>query len=361
MRKIDGPWAVGNAFVDYDAVTNPNGTVYTADYGNDVQDELVGIQDEFSIAEAAGTNKYVLAAIKGIAIKLGKQLGEMFYMDSVKLPAEFDKDNPEDFFPGLCLDTIDSYTDISSTNWPDLVAHLRAKALTYNEGISGQKSTFSVTDWDITSNVATLTFANTTAENAILDALSEDNLVHGSYANWRSITLSGAIGDISAGEYALTDVDPLTRTVSFAFVAGNNSGSGSFTSSFYTNRVPGSATTARVYEATGRTLVSANGSDSDYINGLRKRDAMQRITGSLDGAGAANRGAFTDGTETGVFVSLSTGKFSSPGASTGAIDELGFDSSLSTSPNTAKTDDAETRAKSAIGHIYLWGQEYLVP
>jgi hypothetical protein len=339
MRKIDGPGAVSNEFVDYDAVTNPNGTVYTADYGNDVQDELVGIQDEFSIAEAAGTNKYVLASIKGIAIKLGKQLGEMFYLDSVKTPVAFDKDSPETFFPGLCLDTIDTSTDISSTNWPDLVTHLRARALTYNEGISGQKSTFDVTDWAIVSNVATLTFANTTAENAILDALSEDNLVHGSYSNWRSITLGSAIGSIDAGEYALTDVDPLTRTVKFAFTAADGGASGTFTANFYTNRVSGSTTTARVYEATGRTLVSAN--DGEAINGLRRRDRFQ---------GHYHR-ALTDSS------------FAAGGTAAAKASGLGSSASVVTAPITDGANDdprtgKTTDPRSAVGHIYLWGQSY---
>jgi len=113
MRKIDGPGAVANAFVDYDSVTNPNGTVYTADYGNDIQEELVAVQDEFSIAEAAGTNGYILAAIKGVAIGFGKHVGELFFLDTVKDPTAFDKDDPETFFPAKCLDAIEGYEDIS--------------------------------------------------------------------------------------------------------------------------------------------------------------------------------------------------------------------------------------------------------
>ena len=348
MRKIDGPGAVANAFVDYDAILNPSGTVHTADWGNDTQDELIGIQDEFGIAEAAGTNKYVLAAIKGIAIKFGKQLGEMFYLDNVTLPTEFDKDNPETFFPGLCLDTIDVSTDIAVANWPDLVPHLRAKGLTYNEGITGSKSSFDVTDWAIVSNVATLTFANTTAENAILDALSEDNLVHASYSNWRSITLAGAIGDISAGEYALTDVDPLLRTVSFAFSSGDNSGSGAFTSNFYTNRIEGSATTARVYEATGRTLVSAN--DGENISGLRRRDRFQGHWHDVEnnaGNGLQIVGEQAAGANSTIEAS-------------GVHDYLAREAQTDTVNGTQRTG-ITTDPRSAVGHLYIHGKSYLVP
>lgn len=279
-------------------------------------------------------------------IELSKQIGEYFYLDSLKLPSDI-SGGYKTYFPGLCLDTIDGSTDISSTNWPDLVTHLRAKGLTYNEGILGQKSAFDVTDWAIVSNVATLTFANTTAENAILDALSEDNLVHGSYSNWRSITLGTAIGDISAGEYALTDVDPLTRKVTFAFVAGNNSGSGAFTSNFYTNRVSGSATTARVYEATGRTLVSAN--DGENISGLRRRDRGQgwELTGNVrTDVGSGGNRWITAAPGGGTVTTIAPDSNMVPGTD-----------GVNGTPRTGPTTDP----RSAVGHIYLWGKEYLVP
>jgi len=64
MRSIDGPGAVSNRFVDYDAITNPNGTVYTADFGNDVQDEIIGIQELADLTESAGTNLQLLEGLK---------------------------------------------------------------------------------------------------------------------------------------------------------------------------------------------------------------------------------------------------------------------------------------------------------
>jgi len=359
MRKIAGPGAVGGTFVDYDAITNPNGTVMTANWANDAQNELIGIQDYASIPEAAGTSEYVLAAVKKLSLDYGKHIGEMYFLDSLKTPTAFDKDNPDTYFNGKCLDAIDGYEDVAVANWPDLVPHLRAKSLTYNEGISGQKSAFDVTNWNITSNVATLTFANSTAEIAILTALLEDNLVHGSYTNWRSITLAGAIGDISAGEYAITAIDTSLRTIKFAFASGNNSGSGSFTANFYTNRIPGSTTTARVYEATGETLIGANYTDGDYINGLRKRDAMQRIEGNLitidPTFGPVRPGSTVDG----VFSIGSTVYANSPGATSSSGRGLGFDSSLSTSPNPAKTTDTHTRPNANVGHLYIHGRSYV--
>lgn len=358
MRKIAGPGHVGNAFVDYDAVTNPDGTVYTADWGNDTQNELVGIQDEFSIAEAAGTNKYVLAAIKGIAIGYGKQIGELFFLDTQKDPDEFDKDSPEDFFPGKCLSTIEDYNDIAVANWAELVPHLRAKAFKYFEGITGETSAFSVVNWAIAANVATLTFSGAAA-TAMLAALAEDVLVHGSYTHWRSVTLAGAIGDITAGEYAITAVDAAGLTITFAFTAGNNSGAVTATCNFYQHRVPGSTTTARLMQSTGRNLISANDGNGKYIAGLRIRDAMQRITGSASYYTTTHGWFRSEAVVSGVFKKGSTGRTDTAGPlSTTTGYDWEFDNSGSTSPNTAKTDDDETRGPGVAGHLFIWGRSY---
>lgn len=359
MRKIAGPGAVGNAFVDYDAATNPNGTVHTADWGNDVQDELIALQDEFSIAEAAGSNAYILAAIKGAAIGFGKHVGELFFLDTVKDAVEFDKDDPETFFPAKCLDAVEGYEDLDVTNWPDLVPHLRAKVLTYFDGITGEKSSLDVTGWAIASNVATLTFANTTAENAILAALTEDQLIHGSYSNWRSITLPSAIGDITAGEYAITDVDAASRTIDFAFTASNNSGSGSFTVNFYENRIPGSTTTARLYEATARTLVSANDADGEEIAGLRRRDRFQAFQigaeisattyyGLLAGSGSQCDSSASPGNAVPRYRSAEQGN---------AAMLIAQDDGTNGTPRTGATTDP----RMLVAHVYIHGRSYLVP
>ncbi len=347
MRKIAGPGHVGNAFVDYDPPGTPTGTYVMADWGNDVQDELRGLEDEFSIAEAAGTNKYVLAAIKGLAIAHGKQLGELFFLPKYKAPAAFDKDNPENFFPGLCLDIGDQ--DLSVANWPDLVPELRTLRLTYNEGIGGEKYQFDVTDWAIVSNVATLTFDNVTPELAMLAALADDNLVHGDYASWRSITLPSAIGDISAGEYAITDVDPSTRKVSFAFTAGDNSGSGTWVVSFYQHRIPGSSTTARVYERPAGVLVAANDADGECIAGMRRRDRGQGHWHEELWAGGSHYKAvasvFTAGTMSGLR------------SDEGTVLEIKNPSTdgVNGTPRTGKTSDP----RALVGHLFMWGRKFV--
>lgn len=357
MRKISAPGNVSGTFVDYDASTNPDGTQISAQWLNDVQAELIAVQTDQSIAEAAGSNGYILAAIKGIAIQLSKQVGEIFHLNSVKDPAEFDKDDPESFFPALCLSSIEDYTDISISNWPDLVTNLRARVLTYMEGKSGAKSSFDVTAWAVTSSIATLTLADTDAENAILAALSEDNLVHGSFSNWRSITLGSAIGNISAGEYAITDVDTTTRTVKF--IASISDGSGSVTANimFYLNRIPGSTTTVRVYEDSNRALMSAGDDDGTYISGLRSRDAMQEFTGGFSfGSQMANIQAVN-----GVFGRNQINQLMPQQASSVALGMNGitFNNANSISPKVAKTDENKTRPAANATHRYIWAGTYV--
>jgi len=358
MRKIAGPGHVNNEFKDYDPINNPTGTYIMADWANDVQRELIGIQDELSIPEADGSNKYILAAIKGLVIRHSKQLGELFYLNKYRAPAAFDKDNPEAFFPGLCLDKGDQV--ISSANWPDLVPELRTIRLTYREGTGSADYQFDVTNWAIVSNVATLTFANNDAENKILAALAEDNLVHGGYNSWRSITLPSAIGDITAGEYAITNLDPAARTVSFAFTAGDNSGSGSWTAEFYAHRIPGSSTTARVYERPAGVLVAANDADGECIAGLRRRDRGQGHGHIFDGSNTTVDETITGGDikvstgggGTNRVVNISDGNTSLTG--TMSIDEPDTDGTNG-EPRTGKTTDPRAQ----VGHLYMWGKTYL--
>jgi hypothetical protein len=363
MRKIAGPGHVSNRYVDYDPVTNPDGTVITADFQNDVQDELIGIQDEFSIAEAAGTNEYVKASIIGMAIKYGKQLGELVFLPKYKAPAAFDKDNPTVFFPAVCLSDIETYRDISVANYPDLVPELRSIPAYYERNKTGEKYQFDVTNWAISSNVATLTFANTTAENEILAALSADNLVHGSYTNWQTITLASAIGDISSGDYAITDVDTLARTISFAFTASNNSGSVTATASFYRHRVAGSTTTARLFQISEDALMSVG---NDRVSMFRQLDQMQRITGYLESVSnnASLLGMFGTASPSvsGAFsLNGTTQNINTIAGASAAAGQRGLDFDSADSPNarTSATTDGQTQPKNTAAHIFMWAQSYV--
>ena len=275
------------------------------------------------------------------SIKYNKPLGELFFLDSYKAASELQGADPGTFFPAICLDAINSYLDIDEANWPDLVAHLRSKKLSYMEGKAAEKSAFSVTNWAISSNIVTLTLANTTAEIAILEALGEDFLVHGSYSNWRTVTLGADIGPITAGDYAITELDTAARMVKFAFSGADASGAVTSVVSFYSNRVPDNATTCRVFEASARTLVSSSESN---VAGLRKRDAVQRTTGSLGKLMISSSDQEADGVFSGSVVD-SEGIIAQ-GSSGDLYFPAKFDNANSTYPNPAKTDDSQTRSKS---------------
>jgi hypothetical protein len=75
MHRIDGPGAtVDNRFTDGDPVAGIQATMVTDDWANDVQEEIVSVLSDQSIAPVKGTQNQLLAAIKGIAGKLATEL-----------------------------------------------------------------------------------------------------------------------------------------------------------------------------------------------------------------------------------------------------------------------------------------------
>ena len=63
MRKTDAPGSVSNEFVDYDEATSTPGTVVEADWLNDVQDELIGVQARGGYSDAPGSSEQVAEVI----------------------------------------------------------------------------------------------------------------------------------------------------------------------------------------------------------------------------------------------------------------------------------------------------------
>ncbi len=128
-----------------------------------------------------------------------------------------------------------------------------------------------------------MTFANTTACQKIIDALVEDNLVHGSFTNWMTGTLLQTISGISANStLAITSISSASRTISFTCTATNSSGSLSGVKiRFYKHRLPditpGTTITNQVRHFTvqGRGFISVMDTDSEWIGGLRRRDRFQ--------------------------------------------------------------------------------------
>jgi hypothetical protein len=350
MRKIAGPGHVSNEFADYDAITNPLGTFVTAAWGNDVQNELVGIQDEMGIAEAAGSNKYILAAIRGIATEAAFFPGSLHHIAGVKKsPAGFDKDSPGSYFPAICLDPIETSLDIDAAHWPLLVPVLRAAKMIYLEGLAGESADYELTGWAVTGGTATLTLANNAANNQLLAVIAEHFLA---IADYPVVYLPRAISAIDAGDYRITGADPVAREIEFATAAGNGSGATSERAQIFPHRIPGSATQARIYGARGMALMSA-GWGGHMAGGLR-RSYMQQITGELS----------TEGAHT-PFVSVSSSGAlrSKSKASTGYSGASGVNRPATITLDSADSPGArtgpETEPRSLTAHLYLGGGRYV--
>jgi len=333
MRKINGPGNVGNQFVDYDPINNPQGTVVTSDFMNDVQDELIAIQSDASIAESAGSNAQILKLIKFNAIKYSKNIGEFFYLEENKSPSAFAINTPDDFFPAINLSKININSDISTANYPLLVPYLRALKVRYLDGTSGE-----VNSWTATVSGSNITMPTSTSSDAILSSLAEDVLVHGGYTNFRSITVAGT-------EFPITNINTSTRVIT---VTGTPS-AGSQTVEFFNYRITGSSTTARLFEVKGRGFIAPNDSSGRHQNGLRVRDRFQ---------GHWHLGARGDST------GGSLGAYSTTAAN--AVDN-GSTIPWSHSARTIVTDNVNgtprtgstTHGAGVSAHLYIWARSYI--
>lgn len=182
---------------------------------------------------------------------------------------------PSSTFPWFHLGQADAV--VSDSNWPELVNYLRNKKLTFfDNGSSTPVNTFNIESYSLTSNIVTLVFTNTTIEKAVLAALVDDQLVHGSYTNWKILNLTTTLGLIPSGEYQITNVNAGARTISFTFTSANVASTPvSTTVEFYTHRILGSSTTANHYRVTGRTLMTVGDENGYIVGGLRRRDFSQ--------------------------------------------------------------------------------------
>jgi hypothetical protein len=326
MRKIDGPGNVGNQFVDYDPVNNPQGTVVTADFMNDVQDEFIAIQTDASIAESAGSNAQILKLIKFNAIKYSKNIGEFFWLESNRNPSAFAINTPDDFFPAINLSKININSDISIANYPLLVPYLRSLKVRYLDGTSGE-----VNSWTATVSGSNITMPTSTSSDAILSSLAEDVLVHGGYTNYRSITVANV-------EFPITNINTSTRIIT---VTGTPS-AGSQTVEFFNYRITGSSTTARLFEIKGRSFIAPNDSSGRHQNGLRVRDRMQSHIHSV--AGISNLSGSTP-------AGVDANDFGNATKNSGSPLT---DGSFGT-PRTGST----THGSGVSAHLYIWARSFI--
>lgn len=351
MRKINSPGNVSNLFVDYDPVNNPLGTVYSADWGNDVQTDLIEIQEFAGLPEAAGSQANVLKSIIKIAKEQAKELGEVFSLDTLQLPAEFDPtdtDTAQEYFPSICLSSINIQTTIDVANWPLLVPHLREKQIKYLEGLGGEVASFACS---VAGSVVTLT--NTTENNRLLVALAKWVLVHGSYTNWVTVTVGGV-------DFAITNINTTTRAIT---VTGSPD-AGATTCTFFPHRVPADTDTARVYAHTGKSIISPNDADGLFIPGIMMMGHFQDHQHAYASGGQA---ASISGETNDLNAAGATG---GPDVASGTHAALTSESYKGAVAGTYSTNiralngipraTSETHSPSGVYHLYLFGRIYQV-
>ncbi len=346
MDKTTAPSSSSGAFVDDNPGGGIVGTLIVAADQQAHQDEVYNSIVGASITPSAASNAQLRQAINRLIKERSREVGEIFAILDQRLPIEWSVANELTHFPALCLTNFAIKSDISDANWPDLVPYLRGIRTVFKDGLSGQITTPGVTAWAIVSNVVTLTFTNDADHIALLTALSEDQVIHGSFTNWRTITLAGTIGSITAGTYAITAISPASRTVSFSFTAANASGSGAFTVEFYTHRIAGSSTTARVFAAQGEALHGVNDANGYFVaGGLRRQGYFQgHEHDQYQPAGGA------------VVPGWAGGAGSTRGA-LGSNTQIGSPKTDGTNgtPRTAK----ETNSPALSVHLYIHGGRYV--
>lgn len=332
MREIAGPGAVDGEFNDYDPVTNPGASVITADWGNDVQAEIIGVIEDAGLSQAPGSLKYLTKAIEKFAKENSKCVGELFYLDHVKTSNAYDvAEDVEEYFPAICLSAIAGTQVISATNWPLLVPHLRTKMLAYQSGKGSE-----VDNWSVTVSGSDITFPDIASANAMLASLLEDQLFHGGYTNWRTVNIDGT-------DYEITGINIGTRVVT---VTGSPT-TGSQTARFYENRIAGSTTTARLFAASGVSLVSPNDSNDELVPGLRVRNRFQGHTFYVHGNGSSGA--------TGTAENIAEAVSDNDGVTWTATE--GLTSVQTDGTNGTPRTGPTTRPDQMAGHLYIWGKK----
>lgn len=272
MHKNDAADATaGGEFTDGDPGITP-ASVLAAKWHNSVQRELVKpvLESGQTLSDADDEQLYKSILYFVREDPVANPIARILILDEYKEPSAD--------FPYFCLQKPSEV--LTTTNYhADYINYLRNKPLRYMAGTGSAKTAFDISAWERTSNVVTVTFTNTTAEQKILNALSEDNLVHGSFANWLTITVSGWTG-VAAGTYPITAIDAALRTISFTLAGSDATSTGvTATSTFYKHRLDAGAdpsgVKARHFQLVGNGFITANDDLSEYIAGLRVRDRFQ--------------------------------------------------------------------------------------
>ena len=280
MNRTRAANNVANKHVDKVASPYSPGTTGVAEDRNMIQEAMMAIIEGFGGAGSYTDDSNLFKYLKKGMKEIRKEIGEIFplldYKPAVGWISTPGSENPDTYFPAYCISniatTLTFYKTGGALNCPAFVDYLRAYKATYARGMAGEVSDYSVTNWAIVANVATLTLANNASVNTILAALQEEATANGGFG--MAVTVP-TIGNVPAGEYAITSIDTVNRYIVFACVAANGSGAVSSTAAVYPFRILASTTTARMFPGQGLTLMAANDANGYFIGGLRRRGFAQ--------------------------------------------------------------------------------------
>ena len=333
MHRIDHATAVNSHFVNGSSVSGQKATVVTADIMNAFQDEIASVIETAGLSLNKQDNTQLYNAInKIIALNtIIQPIGKIEMLPELITPSA---DNPR-----FCLSNADVV--LNAANWPDLVPYLRGIKL----AVATTKD-FPVISYSRTSNVITLQLDNNSDINKVLAALYEDYLVHGSYTNWQTVYVP-AFGTVTAGDYAITEVDTANRRIKFAHSGSDVTSTViSININFYRHRVATATdptgVQARHFAVTGRTLMTPNDTDGYYVAGLRRRDRMQGHIHSM-GMGSG----YNDGNA----GSYNSARTNATGMNTGSPATDGTNGT----PRTGKYNEPN----SFTVYPYIWGRRYV--
>ena len=234
MRKTAGEFNVNGRFRNEDVQTQQLGTVFDANWANDITDDLLSIQEAAKLADnadASGASKALLAAFTKLCISYSFPVAAPFYLPYYR-PARgwsTDLNSPargenlvrgaEDYFPAICLSKLPPQgLLLSDANWPDLVPTLR-DILVSVHNVSGPGSTD--TQWSVTrfikrvAGASTIYLQRTASAIYMMRAFEEHTQPYFSDEARKTVTLEPWFGaqnftnfDVAPGEYEVISVFP---------------------------------------------------------------------------------------------------------------------------------------------------------
>lgn len=233
---------------------------------------------------------------------------------------------------------INQDASIDPAVWPVLAPYLRAL-----KGTVSGTDTFTVLSISTSGSPVTITLDTTVANDAFLLALAEEYNVHGSFVNFRTITINSDIGTFPAGTYGIQGFSTGARTITLTATYSGSSATGDF--SYYPFRQPDaiSVTNAYWYQISDAVLKTVGG---DIIPYFRVRDRMQ---GHFHRNSTDNSKTYTGGAVVGDFLAVSFLH-----SATNGIGEPTDDGTNGT-PRTGLT----TRDRGLAVYKYIYGETFV--